>query len=145
MAIALTSRELQSSFTKDVRLAEDTQGSILQCKIHTGVYENIGDVEYIPLNINRVWFHFGWLCSYHHMIMSSNENIFRVTGLCEGNSPVTGEFPAQRPVTRSFDIFFDLCLNNGWPNNQSWSWWFEMPSHPLWHHCNESYSLHMVC
>ena len=34
-----------------------------------------------------------------------------------GNSPVTGEFPAQRPVTRSFDVFFDLRLNNGWVNN----------------------------
>ena len=30
---------------------------------------------------------------------------------CEGNSPVTGEFPAQRPVTRSFDVLFDLRLN----------------------------------
>ena len=28
--------------------------------------------------------------------------------LCPGNSPVTGEFPSQRPVTRSFDVFFDL-------------------------------------
>ena len=34
-----------------------------------------------------------------------------------GNSPVTGEFPAQRPVTRSFDVFFDLRLINGWINN----------------------------
>ena len=42
---------------------------------------------------------------------SSNGNIFRVTGLCAGNSPVTGEFHAQRPVTRSFDIIFDLRLN----------------------------------
>ena len=31
--------------------------------------------------------------------------------LCAGNSPVTGEFPAQWPVTRSFDVFFDLRLN----------------------------------
>ena len=39
---------------------------------------------------------------------SSNGNIFRVTGhLCE---EFTGEFPAQRPVTRSFDVFFDLRL-----------------------------------
>ena len=37
---------------------------------------------------------------------------------CAGNSPVTGEFPTQRPVTRSFDIFFDLCLNKGWVNNR---------------------------
>ena len=33
--------------------------------------------------------------------------------ICAGNSPVTGEFPAQRPVTRSFDVFFDLRLNCG--------------------------------
>ena len=46
-----------------------------------------------------------------HMMTSSNGNIFRVTGLCAGNSPVTGEFSAQRPVTRSFDVFFDLRLN----------------------------------
>ena len=35
-----------------------------------------------------------------------------------GNSPVTGEFPAQKPVTRSFDVFFDLCLNKGWVNSR---------------------------
>ena len=29
---------------------------------------------------------------------------------CTGNSPVAGEFPVQRPVTRSFDVFFDLRL-----------------------------------
>ena len=28
-----------------------------------------------------------------------------------GNSPITGEFPTQRPVTRSFDILFGLRLN----------------------------------
>ena len=42
---------------------------------------------------------------------SSNGNIFRVTGQLRGNSAVTGEFTAQRPVTRSFDVFFDLRLN----------------------------------
>ena len=31
--------------------------------------------------------------------------------LCAGNSPVNGEFPSQRPVTRGFDVFFDLRLN----------------------------------
>ena len=29
---------------------------------------------------------------------------------CAGNSAVTGEFPAQRPATRSFDVFFDLRI-----------------------------------
>ena len=38
--------------------------------------------------------------------------------LCTGNSPVTGEFPSQRPVTRSFDIFLDLRLKKGWANNR---------------------------
>ena len=37
--------------------------------------------------------------------------------ICSGNSPVPGEFPTQRPVTRSFDVFFDLGLNSGWVNN----------------------------
>ena len=45
------------------------------------------------------------------MMKSSNANIFRVTGPLCGNSPVTGEFPAQRPMTRGFDVFFDLRLN----------------------------------
>ena len=31
--------------------------------------------------------------------------------ICAENSSVTGEFPAQKPVTRSFDVFFDLWLN----------------------------------
>ena len=57
--------------------------------------------------------------------------------ICAGNSPVTGEFPAQRPVTRSFDIFFDLRLNKRL-SKQSWGWWFETLSHPLWRHCNVS-------
>ena len=37
--------------------------------------------------------------------------------ICVGNSSVPGEFPTRRPVTRSFDIFFDLGPNNGWVNN----------------------------
>ena len=45
------------------------------------------------------------------------ETFSELLAICAGNSPVTGEFLAQRPVTRSFDIFFDLRLNNGWINN----------------------------
>ena len=41
------------------------------------------------------------------MMTSSNVNIYRLLAICAGNSPVTGEFPAQRPATRSFDVFFD--------------------------------------
>ena len=55
--------------------------------------------------------------------------------ICAGNSPITGKFPAQRPVTRSFDVFFDLRLNKRL-SKQWWSRWFETPSRPLWLHSN---------
>ena len=55
--------------------------------------------------------------------------------LCAGNSPVTGEFPSQRPVPRSFDVFFDLRLNKRL-SKQSWGWWFETSSRSLWRHCH---------
>ena len=55
--------------------------------------------------------------------------------LCAGNSPVSGEFPAQRPVTRSFDVFFDLRLIKRL-SKHSRGWWFETLSCPLWRHCN---------
>ena len=45
-------------------------------------------------------------------------------------------FPTQRPVTRSFDIFFDLRLNKRL-SKQPWGWWFETPSWSLWRQCNE--------
>ena len=63
------------------------------------------------------------------------ETFFTLLALCAGNSPVTGEFPAQRPVTWSFDVFFDLHLNNQL-NKKSWGRWFEMLSSSLWHHYN---------
>ena len=64
------------------------------------------------------------------MMTSSNGDIFRVTGhLC-------GEFPAQRPVTWSFDAFFGLRLNKRL-SKQSWGWWFDTASYSLWLHCNE--------
>ena len=74
------------------------------------------------------------------MMTSSNGNIFRVTDhLC-------GEFTGPRwiprtmasdavVVTRSFDVFFDLRLNKRL-SKQSWGWWFETLSCPLWRHCN---------
>ena len=69
------------------------------------------------------------------------ETFSALLALCVGNSPVTGDFPAQRPMTRSFDIFFDLRLNN-WLSKQSWGWWSETLSHPLWRHRNEWSSLY---
>ena len=57
--------------------------------------------------------------------------------ICSGNLPVTGEFSAQRPVTWSFDVFFDQRMNKRL-SKQSWGWWFQTPSLPLWRHCSEN-------
>ena len=46
------------------------------------------------------------------------ETFYAILPLCEGNPPVTGEFPPQRPVTRSFDVFFDLRMKKCWANIQ---------------------------
>ena len=62
------------------------------------------------------------------MMTSSNDALL---ALCMGNSPVTGEFPSQRPVTRSFE----LRLNEGL-SKQSRRRWFKTPSRSLWRHCN---------
>ena len=67
----------------------------------------------------------------HHM-----ETFSTLLALCAGNSTITGEFPSQRPVTRNFDVFFDVRLNKRC-RNQSWGWWFETPSRSLWRHCND--------
>ena len=49
--------------------------------------------------------------------------------------PFERGIPAQRPVTRSFDVFFDLRLNKRL-SKQSWGWWIETLSRSLWRHCN---------
>ena len=57
-----------------------------------------------PVSFRRWKWHTWWR---HQMETFSALLVF-----CAGNSPVTSEFPAQRPVTRSFEVFFDLHLNN---------------------------------
>ena len=72
----------------------------------------------------------------YHVCWWQMETFSALLAICVGNSPVSSEFPAQRPVTRSFDIFFDLRLNKRL-SKQSWGWWFEPLSCPLWRQCNE--------
>ena len=76
------------------------------------------------------------------MMTSSNGNSFRVT------VPLCGEFTGhwwiphiQRPVTWSFDVFFDLRLNKRL-SKQSRGRWFETPSGSLWRHCNVLWHRH---
>ena len=77
------------------------------------------------------------LLLYRPIMTSSNGNI------CAGNSPVHGEFPAQRPVTRSFDAFFDMRPNKRL-SKQSWGWWFGTPSRSLWRHRNANNKLGLM-
>ena len=67
---------------------------------------------------------------------SSNENIFRVIGHLCGEFTGPRWIPRTRPVTRSFDVFFDLRLNKRL-SKQSWGWWLETLSRPLWRHRND--------
>ena len=76
-----------------------------------------------------------WLSNTQPWWRHQMETFSALLAICAGNSPVSGEFLAQRPVTRSFDIFFDLRLNK-WLSKQSWGWWFQTLSCPLWRHSN---------
>ena len=64
------------------------------------------------------------------------ETFSALLAICAGNSPVTGESPAQMPVTRSLHVFFHLRLNKQL-SKQSWGWWLAVLSRPLWRYCNE--------
>ena len=74
---------------------------------------------------------------YHHMMTSSNGNIFRVTG------PLCGEFtghwwiPHHKGQGRGALMFSLLCAWTKRLSKQSRRWWFETRSHSLWRHCNE--------
>ena len=63
------------------------------------------------------------------------ETFFASLAPCVGNSPVNVEFPSQRSVTQSFDVFFDLRLDKPL-SKQSIHRWFEMPLYSLWRHRN---------
>ena len=66
------------------------------------------------------------------------ETFSALLAICVENSPVPGEFSTQRPVTRSFDVYFDLRPNKGL-SKQLWGWWFETQ---LWRHRNEFWTRH---
>ena len=97
-----------------VQFARDTLGS--------ACYELIANMDIQ---------HYLWAWWRHQM-----ETFSALLAFCAENSPVTGEFPAQMPVRRSFDVFFDLRPNKRL-GKQSRGWWFEAKSHPLWRHCNK--------
>ena len=73
----------------------------------------------------------------------SNGNISSLLVPCWGNPPFTGGFPSQRPVTRSFDVFFDLHMNKRL-SKQSRLQWLETPTRSLWRHCNDHVDLLLI-
>ena len=77
----------------------------------------------------------GCTSSFASLWRHQMETFSGLLAICTGNSPGTGEFPAQRPVTRSFGVFFDLRLNKRL-NNYWRGWWFETQSRSLWRHHN---------
>ena len=77
-----------------------------------------------------LWFHHQFLPWWRHQIKTFSA----LLALCAINSAVTGEFPSQMPVTRSFDFFSLMCAwINGWVNNRE-AGEFETPSRSLWRH-----------
>ena len=63
------------------------------------------------------------------------ETFSALLAICAGKPLVPGEFPAQRPVMRSFGVIFDLRLYKRL-SKPSWGWWFETLLRLLWSHCN---------
>ena len=106
---------------------------VVQCSKQKHFNKKLANVAFVtPTGITNVSIWFLARCKHTtgNMITSSNGNILHVTG------PLCGEFPSQKPVTRSFEVFFDLRLNKRL-SNQSWGWWFETPPRSLWRHRNK--------
>ena len=61
---------------------------------------------------------------------SWNGTFSALLAICAGNSPVSGELPSQRPVTRSFDVYFDLRLDERL-SKHSLGWWLETPHYDV--------------
>ena len=100
--------------------------------MRTRVHISITDWYVVAYPSNTLWSMWeGPLSWWRHQM----ETFSALLAICVGNSPVTGEFPTQRPVTRSFDVFFDPRLNQHL-SKHSWGWWFETPSCPLWRQSN---------
>ena len=120
--------------------------SDVQWKSHEGdfiKYTSKLDWKLIIWNFNQIFqepMSQGKDRKYHSKVLHSwwrhqMETFSALLALCAGNSPVPGEFLAQRPVTRSFDVFFDLHPNKRL-SKQWWGWWFETLLSPLWRHWN---------
>ena len=107
---------------------------VLTCRAIFLCYSNISNIckicliENLLLHTKRLFQDTWWR---HHM-----ETFSAILVPCEWNPQVTVGFLSQRPVKRSFDVFFDLRLNKQL-SKQSRCWKFETPWRSLWRHCND--------
>ena len=92
----------------------------------------------VTMIIYSTWLKFIIILWRHQM-----ETFSALLAVCAGNSPVTGELSSQRPVTRSFDVLFDLSQNKRL-SKQSRRRWFKTPLRSLWYHCNDTCLCHQV-
>ena len=94
----------------------------------------------VPFNFAPVWHDIEHNISITPRWRHRMETFSALLVLCYGNPPVTGWFPSQRPVMRSFNIYFDDLRLNKRLSKQSWKRWFETWSRSLWRHCNDGNS-----
>ena len=107
----------------------------------TNIYKWLGAEDWPEmLHLIVVYHHTQWnRCLFFTTLWRHQMETFSaLLALCAGNSPAPGEIPAQRPVTRNFDVLLDLRLNKRL-SKQPWGWWFVTPSWALWRQCNEKY------
>ena len=123
-------------------------GSAYDCRICT-YFRSSGGMQWSHLGASSTWLHDVIANIHCRMLADAAAVVYWVQpwwrhqmvtfsallALCAGNSPLPGEFPSKKPVTRSFDVFFDPCLNKRL-SKQLLCWWFETPSCSLWRHCN---------
>ena len=104
---------------------------------HTQIYKRMETHKEIHFNNRRVTrYQFSsaiiFVTWWRHQIQTFSS----LLAICAVNSSVTGRLSTQRPVRRSFDVFFDMRLNKRLC--KQWrGWWFETRWCPLWRHCKE--------
>ena len=89
-------------------------------------------LQYIAYDMHKVLLYSLLFSRWRHQM----ESFSALLAICAGNSSVTGELPAQRPVMWSLGVFFNLHLNKRLSKHW-WGWWFETPLCSLWRHCND--------
>ena len=118
---------------RECKFAPSGAGHIYTCRFNTvrmisALFARCERNHRLPIEYITTWWR-------HQM-----ETLSALLALCAENPPVIDEFPHKRPVTWSFDVFFDQGLNIQL-SKQSRSRGFATPLHSLQHHCDEKQRL----